>query len=131
MSKKTLQILTGLLAAVPTITGLIAMAGISDPLYASLHLPRDATFDSNLRFYGGVWFGLGLAAFWLVPRIEHETALFTTVWGAIFFGGVGRLLSLLLVGVPLLPFVAFTALEIVGGPLFILWQRRIARQAAP
>ena len=29
--------------------------GLSDPLYTRLNLPPDATLDSNLRFYSGVW----------------------------------------------------------------------------
>jgi Domain of unknown function (DUF4345) len=45
----------------------------------------------------------------------------------IFCGGVGRLISLLLVGMPLAPFVGFIVLEIVGAPLFIMWQARVAK----
>lgn len=126
MSLRQLQITTALLGAVPVLTGLISMMGLSDPLYATLNLPRDATLDSNMRFLGGVWLGLGLSVWWLVPRIATETTLFRAAWLMIFLGGVGRMASLLLVGPPLLPFVGFTVLEIVGAPLFIWWQRKIA-----
>lgn len=126
MSLRQLQITTALLGAVPVLTGLISMMGLSDPLYATLNLPRDATLDSNMRFLGGVWLGLGLSVWWLVPRIATETALFRAVWLMIFLGGIGRLASLLLVGLPLLPFVGFTVLEIVGAPLFVWWQRKLA-----
>jgi hypothetical protein len=130
MSKRKLQVATAILAAVPVVTGLIAMTGVGDPLYASLNLPHDATLDSNLRFFAGVWLGLGFAAFWLVPRIDRETALFRTVWLMIFMGGVGRLLSLLMTGMPYPPFVGFTLLELIGAPLFIWWQSVVARSAA-
>ncbi len=126
MSLRQLQITTALLGAVPVLTGLISMMGLSDPLYAALNLPQDATLDSNMRFFGGVWLGLGLSVWWLVPRIATETALFRAVWLMIFLGGIGRLVSLLAVGLPLLPFVGFTALEIVGAPLFVWWQRKFA-----
>ncbi|OLL28017.1 hypothetical protein BTH42_29725 [Burkholderia sp. SRS-W-2-2016] len=125
-----LQVATAILAVVPTVSGLVAMTGVGDPLYAQLALPHDATLDSNLRFYAGVWLGLGLAAFWVVPRIERETALFRALWLMIFIGGIGRLLSLFALGLPFLPFVGFTALEIVGAPLFVWWQHRVARAAA-
>lgn len=55
-----------LLGAIPVITGVITMFGLADPLYASAHLPRSALLDSNLRFFGGIWLGLGLAAWWLI-----------------------------------------------------------------
>ena len=130
MSKRKLQVATAILAAVPTITGLLGMTGLDDPLYAALHLPRDATLDSNLRFYAGVWLGVGVAAFSLLPRIEHETTLFRALWLMIFLGGLGRLASLFLVGVPFPPFIGFTVLEVVGAPLFVWWQHRVASATA-
>jgi hypothetical protein len=131
MSKRALQAATFILALVPILTGLLGMLGLDDPLYASAGLPQDATLDSNLRFYAGAWFGLGLSAMWIIPRIEHETKLFRALWLMIFAGGIGRLLSLLLVGPPFLPFIGFTALEIIGAPLFIWWQARIAGAVGP
>lgn len=126
MNKRMLQIVTGILGLVPFLTGLIGMTGLDDPLYAGLGLPRDATLDSNMRFFSGVWCGLGFAVLWLVPRIERETTLFRFVWLMIFIGGVGRLLSLILVGVPFFPMVGFIVLEIFGAPFFVWWQNRIA-----
>ncbi len=131
MSRRKLQVATAMLALVPTLTGLLGMMGLSDPIYADLSLPKDATLDSQLRFYNGVWLGLGLAAFWLLPRIERETTLFRALWLMIFLGGVGRLLSLVLTGMPFPPFIGFTILEICGAPLFVWWQSRVASAGAP
>lgn len=127
MSRRQLQVATALLSAVPVITGVVGMMGLGDPLYAALNLPRDATLDSNMRFFGGMWLGLGLCVWWLVPRIATQTVLFRAAWLMIALGGVGRLLSMALVGLPLTPFIAFTALEIVGAPLFIWWQHRVVQ----
>lgn len=123
-SYRLLQGLTGVLALIPILTGAITMMGVHDPLYAALDLPGNPLLDSNLRFLGGVWLGLGLAAFWMVPRLRAQTVLFRVVWGAIFIGGLGRLLSMLVVGSPPAPFIAFTVLEIVGAPLFVAWHAR-------
>jgi Domain of unknown function (DUF4345) len=128
MSERALQITTGILAAVPVLTGALGMMGLDDPLYAGTQLPRDATLDSNLRFFGGVWCGLGLTAFWLIPGIARQTVLFRALWLMIFIGGLGRLTSLLLLGTPFLPFVGFTLLEIVGAPLFVWWQAKVAHR---
>jgi hypothetical protein len=127
MERRALQIVTAILGLVPVATGLIGMSGISDPIYASMGLPANPLFDSNLRFFAGVWLGLGLAIFWLIPKIEQHTLLFRVIWGMIFIGGIGRILSMLFVGLPPAPFIGFTILEIVGAPIFVVWQTRIAR----
>ena len=105
------------------------MLGLADPIYATAGLPPHPLLDSNLRFFGGLWLVSGLAMFWLIPRIDSETALFRALWLMIFAGGVGRLLSFILAGSPPWPFVGFTLLELAGAPLFIVWQARLA--AAP
>jgi predicted membrane channel-forming protein YqfA (hemolysin III family) len=127
VSKRGLQIVTAVLAAIPVATGVISMSGINDPLYSSAALPPSTLLDSNLRFFGGVWFGLGIAMYWLIPSIEKQTSLFRALWGMIFAGGIGRLVSMLILGPPPAPFIGFTMLEIVGAPLMILWQARLAK----
>lgn len=127
MSRRALQWSSGALAAIPVLTGVLTMMGLDDPIYATANLPRHALLDSNLRFLGGVWLVLGLALLRLLPRIERETTLFRTLWAMVFAGGVGRLLSMLTLGLPPWPFVAFTVLEIVGAPLFVVWHARVAR----
>jgi hypothetical protein len=127
MGKRALQIVTAVLGLVPIVTGLIGMSGISDPLYMDFGLPAKAVLDSNLRFFAGAWAGLGLALYWLIPKIEQQTVLFRAIWGMIFVGGIGRLVSMLLVGLPPPPFIGFTILEIVGAPIFIWWQSRLAK----
>jgi hypothetical protein len=127
MSRLLLQICTAVLALVPIVTGIISMRGVGDPLYRPLQLPAVPVFDSNLRFFGGIWLGLGLALLSTVPAIEQHSTLFRWVWIAVFLGGVGRLVSWLIVGAPPRPFIGFLLLEIVGAPLFIYWQWRVAQ----
>jgi Domain of unknown function (DUF4345) len=127
MGKLSLQIATGVLGAIPIVTGLIGMSGLGDPLYAAAGVPSNVLLDSNLRFFSGVWLGLGLALYWLIPRIESQTVLFRVIWGMIFLGGVGRVISMLFQGPPPMPFVGFAILEILGAPVFIAWQSRLAK----
>lgn len=131
MSRRPLQIASGLLGVIPVVTGALTMMGLADPIYAAAGLPAHALLDSNLRFLGGLWLVLGLSLFWLIPRIEHETVLFRVLWLMIFAGGVGRLLSMAVVGPPPWPFIGFTLLEIAGAPLFIAWQARLAGATGP
>ena len=115
------------LGVIPVATGIVTMLGLSDPIYASAGMDLPLRWlDSNLRFFGGLWLVLGLSIYWLIPRIERQTALFRVVWLMILAGGIGRLLSMFFLGMPPLPFIGFTALEIIGAPLFIAWQSRMA-----
>jgi hypothetical protein len=74
-----------------------------------------------------VWVGLGLALYWIIPDIEKQAVVFRMLWGMIFLGGIGRLLSMRLLDWPPMPFVGFTVLEIVGAPVFIAWQASLAK----
>jgi len=67
-----------------------------------------------------------LGAVPVATGLISQSALFRAVGLMIFLGGAGRLASLLVVGLPLLPFGGFTVLEIVGAPLFVWWPRKLA-----
>jgi uncharacterized protein YjeT (DUF2065 family) len=112
------------LGFVPLVTGVLSMLGVKDPVYASSGIAAFPLLDSNLRFFGGVWLGLGVALLWLIPSIENQSILFRAIWGAIFLGGVGRLSSIVVVASPPTSLVGFAALEIIGAPLFVYWQHR-------
>lgn len=129
-ARRRLQFTVAGLACIPVVTGALTLLGLADPIYADAGLPPHALLDSNLRFFGGLWLVAGLAMAWLIPRIERETALYRVLWLMIFAGGVGRLLSMGLVGPPPWPFIGFTLLELLGAPLFIAWQARVAKAAA-
>jgi hypothetical protein len=70
--------------------------------------------------------GLGLALLWMLPSIERQTALFRAVWICALLGGIGRLISVAAVGSPSHLLVAFTLVEVIGAPVLIYWQHRLA-----
>ena len=125
MNKKPLQITLYVLAAIPVLTGLITLLGIYDPIYKGAGIPENALLDSNLRFFGGIWLVLGIALYLQIPKIEANTYVFRLLWVMIFVGGLGRLISMLALGMPPWPFIGFTLLEILGAPLMIIWQSKI------
>lgn len=128
MSRKLLQIFLIILGLVPTVTGILTMMGINDPLFADLNLPHSALLDSDLRFLGGVWLGLGITVLATVREVEKHFALYRILWGMIFLGGIGRLISMFVIGLPPVPFIGFTVLEIVGAPIFVYWHKQIVTQ---
>jgi Domain of unknown function (DUF4345) len=130
MSRTTLQIITLLLALVPIGTGIAGLlfgpAELKSFSAISTHDPQHV-LDSNYRYFSGLWLALGLILLYTVRSIEDNGLLFRLVWGAIFVGGIGRVLSMMQVGMPPAPFIGFTALELLGAPLFIYWQSSIAK----
>ena len=45
-----------------------------------------------------------------------------------FLGGIGRLISMILVGMPPVPFIAFTGFEIFGAPVFLYWYPQVIKE---
>lgn len=129
--QRALQAATSLFGVVAVVTGAFAMQGAGARVYAEAGVPVVPLLDSNLRFLGGLWLAAGIALLWLVPAIERQGVLFRALCGAIFIGGIGRVLSLLQVGVPSPVVVAVMVVELVAPPLLVLAQWRVARAAAP
>jgi hypothetical protein len=131
MSRLLLQIVTGLLGVATLALGSMQLGlGVDSPIYAAADLPDFPMLDSNLRFFGGMAIGLALALLWILPTIERQTLLFRIAWGCAFLGGIGRLVSVAAVGTPSTLLLVFTWIEIVGAPLLIYWQYRVARSVS-
>jgi hypothetical protein len=129
MGKKWLQLATAILCLIPLTTGcLIMFRSFQQPFYApGLVAPN---LDSTFRALGGIWLGLGIAGFWLIPTIERQTILYRAIWLAVFFAGIGRIISWIHVGPPLPFFIALMVPELIGPPIFVYWQYRVASAAS-
>lgn len=90
------------LALIPTISSLIALAiGVERFIDAdTADLMPDSALDSTYRYFGGVYLGVALLALWCLPRIEERANALVVATGAIFLGGIGRLISIADVGTP-------------------------------
>ncbi len=117
-------------AATLVLASLQFVFGTGSPIYGSADLPILPVLDSNLRFFGGMGLGLAALMLWALPSIEWRPDVVVVFWGCAFLGGVGRLLSAVLVGLPSMPLVVFTALEVVGAPLMVLWFRWLTSSSA-
>jgi hypothetical protein len=129
LSRLGLQIVNACLGLVTVILGGASfILGADSPIYPD-EMRSVPSLDSNLRFFGGLSAGLGLTLIWLTPSIEKHTVLFRAIWLCALAGGIGRLLSAALVGLPATPLLVFTIIEVPGVPLLIYWQYRVAAVA--
>lgn len=130
LSRTGLQLVNVLLALLTImLAGASLLFGADSPVYEPGSLTSTPALDSNLRFMGGMGLGLGLALLWITPNIERHTTVFRVVWLCALLGGLGRLLSAAMAGMPPLPMILFAAIEVPGVPLLIYWQTRVAAAA--
>lgn len=115
----------GILAAAPLISGIAGLSGIFNPLFFQA-LPKNLFLDSNLRFLNGMSVAVALSFYFLIPVIEKETFACRILSLAIFLGGVGRILSIMALGMPAPPLFIFMVIEIFSPVLIVYWQNKIA-----
>lgn len=107
--------------------------GAMDVVLGPAALPGETAIgpdaDSNYRFFSGVWFTLGLALLWVVPRPLDRAPVLMWILAAVFVGGLARALAVLLEGVPHPFLLGLLAVELVVPPVLFLWHRALSRGA--
>ncbi|MQA26566.1 MAG: DUF4345 domain-containing protein, partial [Micromonosporaceae bacterium] len=78
--------------------------------------PVPVDVDSNYRFFAVFWLGAGLTLLWTVPRVERAAGPLRAVAALVFLGGLARLLSIAMAGVPSPMFLGLLALELAAPP---------------
>ena len=85
--------------------------------------------DSHYSYLSGLLMGIGLGFWTTVPGIETKTNRFQLLTAMVFLGGLGRLYSLITVGLPDRMMLFGLAMELIVTPLLAVWQHAVARQA--
>jgi hypothetical protein len=124
--RRYLQRTVSLLALVPAAAGLFGV--IFGPALTGDTVSVSA--DSHFRFLSALLLAIGVVFLSTVPGIEEKTGRFRLLTLLVFIGGLGRLLGLLLTGVPSLYMLSGLALELVITPILALWQTRVANAYA-
>jgi hypothetical protein len=126
-SRRLFQIVLGISALAPLLTGILGMLGIANPIYRAIKSPDHVLLDSNLRFLNGISVGVGLSVYFIIPKIEQKTTALRIICGVIFMGGIGRLFSIYNFGWPPFPFNFFIPFEILLPTIFVFWQSQISK----
>jgi Domain of unknown function (DUF4345) len=121
--KRGLQLTLAVLSMIPIAVGIMGIAlGTSRWLPANIITPE---FDSHYRYIAGYYVSLGMLGLWIIPRIEKHRSLFRIICASVFIGGIGRVVSILQVGVPGSMALFFTAFELCF-PLLLFWQAKLS-----
>ncbi|MGH6796069.1 MAG: DUF4345 domain-containing protein [Methylocella sp.] len=122
-SKRALQLAVAAGGFVPVGAGLAGMLkgpGMVDPRGgASIHV------DSHYRYLSGLLLGVGLGFWTTIPNIEREVRRFRLLAAIVMLGGIGRLYSLLIVGMPDPSMLFGLIMELGVTPLLAFWQYRL------
>jgi Domain of unknown function (DUF4345) len=132
MNKRVLQTVLAILGLIPILTGgLDLILGARSLRVVGSSMPlgnlNDVVLDSQIRFLAAIWFGVGIILYWVIPSIDKQTTLFRLLMGGIFLGGIGRMSSAVLVGIPPVQFIAVIVLELIGVPILVLWQSALSK----
>jgi hypothetical protein len=124
--RRLLQQAVALMAVVPAATGLYGVL-------FGLALTGDAVSvsgDSHFRYLSGLFLAIGLCFWSTVPGIEVKTNRFRLLTVLVVLGGFGRLIGLMLTGVPSIFMLGGLVVELIVTPLLCLWQTRVANRYA-
>ena len=125
----------GLLALIPLCTGALnlGMGLRAQGLIGAQLSPegfRDPLLNSQIRFYGAIWFGFGVLLCVCLSDLNTYSSLLRGSLAIVFLGGVGRVASLFQFGLPTGTLgkafvVAVTVIEIIGMPLLLWWHSQL------
>jgi hypothetical protein len=129
MSRKILVVVLYLLGATAVVTGLLPVIGGPAALLGGA--PAVPSVDSQLRYADLIWFGAGVVLIWSARKPLERAMATRAVLLIAAVAGVGRLISLIVVGVPHPFYLVTMGLELVVTPLIILWHSRVFRASVP
>jgi Domain of unknown function (DUF4345) len=119
---------------------LVVLCGITAIFISLLHIvlgpaaipgsiPVNATMDSEERFYATLLTAYGVALLWCAKGIEQKSMFVYFLAGVFLAGGLARIVSIAVVGLPHPFFIAMMVLE-MGLPVVVgLMQFQVSRAA--
>jgi hypothetical protein len=126
LERRLLQLAVAAACIVPfSIGGLGVLRGPAILRGVGADVPAD--LDSHFRYLSGLLLGIGILYLCAIPTLERRTALFRLLCAIIVAGGLGRLLSLIQVGVPGPGHQFGLVMELGVVPAITWWQARVAR----
>ena len=122
--KKPLQVAVAIGGLVPVSAGFLGI--LLGPQMTGDILNLNISLDSHFRYLSGLLLGIGICFWTTIPDIEYKGSTFRFLTAIVVIGGLGRLWSLVIMGVPDQPMLFGLAMELVVTPLLAVWQYRLS-----
>lgn len=121
--ESTLKYILFAISAVALVTGVSVLVGGASAVPGSSGAV-EATVDNELRFFSVYWVAFGVLCFWVARNIsaQHRFIPFITLF--FLLGGVGRLISTLIIGTANPVLVAAMVLEFVLPVVMYVFYRK-------
>lgn len=88
----------------------------------------EATVDNELRFFSIFWMAYGGFCFWVARNLDDQYVFIPFIASVFFLGGVGRLISTLVIGPPAAILVPAMALELVLPiVIYVIYRKFVAQ----
>lgn len=123
--KRVFQLVVALGSLVPIGAGALGM--LRGPMLTG-GVTITADLDSHFRYLSGLLLGVGIGFVFTIPNIERRGSLFRLLTGLVLLGGLGRLVSLAVIGVPSSAMTGGLIMELLVTPLLAVWQFHLARR---
>lgn len=100
------------ISLVALITGLSVLVGGAAAISGSSGAV-EATVDNELRFFSVYWIAYGAFCFWVAKNLQEQKFFIPLIALVFFVSGIGRLISMLLIGPPSNILISVMVLELV------------------
>ena len=130
---RRLQLAIRCFCVIPFVTGgLDVLRGIAFLKSAGARLDdeleRDPVLNSQIKFWGAIWFGYGVLLFRASSHLRDEPNVFKALCGMLALSGVARTAAAASYGSPGVPLTAATIIELAGGSGFFAWHAAALRR---
>jgi Domain of unknown function (DUF4345) len=125
-SKRLLQLAVAIGGLVPVGAGLAGI--LMGPGMVVEAAGPSLPLDSHFRYLSGLLLAIGLGFWSTIRDIERQGGRFRLLTAVVVLGGLGRLWSLMAMGMPDAPMLFGLFMELGVTPLLALWQFRLAHR---
>jgi len=126
-----LKIAVRTLCIIPFVTGVVDIVnGVGLLTFAGARLQgvaNDPVLNSQVGFWGAIWFGFGIVLWRASSHLRDEVDLFRLLCGTIALSGLARLGSAFAYGLPGPVLTVAMTVELIAGMGFLLWHASALR----